>query len=228
MDKDIKDIIKKIQKILRLAEKAGTEEEARTAMQMAHEMLTKYNLSLGDVNSFTDQDCNEESFSFKGQSMPGHIKLLVNAMNLLFNCRGIFVRDRRKKEISATFIGLGADPVVACQTYQFLLQFAKRKARERMLKASEKADYFFGFAHSILKRVLAIHDEANSANNALVPVRDAAIRQYMKQKYPNTKTARAIHKKHVSDSLFAGLADGKKASLDRPVEKGSQMQAIGA
>lgn len=228
MDKVTREIVRKIQKMLRLAEKAGTEEEARTAMKMAHEMLRRYNLSLGEVNSFIEQQCNEEVFSFKGQSIPSYLKLLSNAMALLFNCKTIWIRDNRKKEISANFVGFGADPVVACQTYQFLMQFARRKARERKLKGGKKSDYLFGSAHSILERAFVMHKNAEPAENALVSVRNKAIWEYMERKYPGAKAMRSVNKRYLSDGLLAGLADGKNASLDRPVENGASMQAIGA
>ena len=46
MDAELKRIIKKIQKLYRLAANAGSEEEAQNAAMHAREMLEKYDLTL--------------------------------------------------------------------------------------------------------------------------------------------------------------------------------------
>lgn len=42
-------VVSKIKKLLALGERAGTEDEAKVAMQKAHELLAKHNLAMGDV-----------------------------------------------------------------------------------------------------------------------------------------------------------------------------------
>lgn len=49
-------LIAKIQKLMALAEKGGTEEEADAAMAKVQEILTKYNLSMSDVQHARDKD----------------------------------------------------------------------------------------------------------------------------------------------------------------------------
>lgn len=223
MDRGQKEIIKKIQKILRLAHQAGSEDEAKTAMQMAHDLLAKYDLSLSDLNDFTEDRCTEEFCTFSGKFISGHIKLLVDAMCVLFQCRTIFIKDKKHNKISVNFIGLGADPIVACQTYQFLLEFASRMAQERKIKSSAKSDYFFGFSHSILKRVLEINQQKQPCQqeNSLVLVKEAVINRYIKHTYENAKTVREARQRYETDSLMAGLVDGEKASFARPVNERS-------
>lgn len=49
-------IIERLRKLIALAENAGTEAEAANAMARVQEILTKYNLSMGDVGSARDED----------------------------------------------------------------------------------------------------------------------------------------------------------------------------
>lgn len=228
MDDAKKEIIKKIQKILRLANQAGSEEEAKTAMQMAHELLARHNLNLIDVNSLCEEQCEEETLTFKGKFISGHIKLLVDAMCILFQCRAIFIKDRKLKEISISFIGIGADPIVAYQTYKFLLEFALRMAKKRKIRSVAKSDYLFGFSHSVLERAIEIHKQTTDMpqQNALVPAKDAAINNYFARKYSRAKKSREPRQRYCSDSLLAGLADGQKASLNRQVD-GTSIKALG-
>lgn len=51
MDSSIHD---KISKLLRLSEKAGTEAEAKSAMEKAHQLLVKYNIDMNDLKEKSD------------------------------------------------------------------------------------------------------------------------------------------------------------------------------
>lgn len=226
MDAIQKDIIKKVKKILRLAEKAGTEDEAHTAMQMAREIMAKYNLTLRDLEKFDESDCNEASFVIKKNYVPAHIKFFLNAMNVLFQCEPVIWQNyknngNRQKII---FIGVGADAIVACQTFQFLMQFAQRKASERGIKQRSRADYFLGFAHIVLKRALEIRKNAqeNAQENALVPVKELAIKKYIEKKNMNIGKASGIRKRYCEGSYYTGFEDGRKVGLNRQVEANNQ------
>lgn len=51
-------LIEKIQKMLELGRRGGTEAEMETAMRMVHELLAKYNLSLADLKESSPSDEN--------------------------------------------------------------------------------------------------------------------------------------------------------------------------
>lgn len=221
MDEKQKDIIKKIQKLLKLAEKAGTEDEAKTAMLRVRELLAKYNLSLGDVKAFAEDDCNEAAFTLKSRYCPSHIKMLVNACCALCGCKAMvaYYLDGNINRIGLNFIGVGADAIVACQTFQFLLHFAKRKILERNIKKAEKSDYYYGFSLAVLERALAIKKSYSESaqENALVPLKDAAIKKYTDKRYGNAKAVPTPRLRHASKETLAGMEDGNNANLDRPV-----------
>lgn len=221
MDAELKRIIKKIQKLYRLAANAGSEEEAQNAAMHARKMLEKYDLTLSDVEGFTEESCAEEHFIIKNRYLPAHINLLANAMALLFQCQVIVWRNYRlnKNRQAVVFIGVGADAIVASQTLEFLLQFATQKARERGIIRSYRNDYFYGFAHAVLTRVLKMRKNPDSAQeNALVPLKNQAIDEYMGRNHPNLQNGKELRERKASFATLAGARDGQKASLDRPVE----------
>ena len=221
MDAELKRIIKKIQKLYRLAANAGSEEEAQNAAMHAREMLEKYDLTLSDIEGFTEENCAEEHFIIKKKYLSAHINLLANAMAMLFQCQVLVWRNYRlnKNRQAVVFIGVGADAIVASQTLEFLLQFAAKKARERGIIRNYKNDYFFGFAHAVLTRVLKMRKSSESAQeNALVPLKNQATEDYMGRNHPNIRNCRELRGRKVSFATLAGARDGQKASLDRQLE----------
>lgn len=226
MDAELKRIIKKIQKLYRLAANAGSEEEAHNAAMHAREMLKKYNLSFSDMEGFAEENCTEEYFIIKKNHLPAHVNLLANAMAMLFQCQILVWRNYslNQNRQAVIFIGVGADALVASQTLQFLLQFAARKARERGVIRQSRNDYFYGFAHAVLARVLKMRkNETSTQENALVPLKNQAINEYMKRKHPNIKMGKKFRERKTSYATLAGARDGQKASLDRPVESNGML-----
>src|SRR5688572_7614826 len=61
-------IIEKIEKMLRLANNAGTEAEAATAAQMAQAMLAEHNLSMADVDITRGQGARPDVARIKEQT----------------------------------------------------------------------------------------------------------------------------------------------------------------
>ena len=222
MNSDHKAIIKKIQKLLRLAARAGTEAEAQNAMSRVREMLDRHNVSMSDVNSFTDEDCQQGECELKSQSLASHAKILVQAMSLLFQCRGAVMSDAVFKQKKVVFVGVGSDGLVAAQTFLFLCAFANRRARERKIPRSEKRGYLYGFAHSILKRAIEINEARKKSapqESGLVLSREGAINEYIKRRFKEGRELGKPKQPRANQSLMNGILDGNSASLDRPIEK---------
>lgn len=222
MESSSKDIIKKIQKLLALAERAGSDDEAANAMRRVAELLEKHKLSMSQVNDYAEDECEEAIYTLKSRYIPAHIKLLNSAMCLLFDCKSVYRRfyDGTAR-LDVNFIGMGADPIVACQTFGFLLQHAQRKSRERKITRADKRDYFYGFAWIILDRVKDICKERESSRQeyGLVPVGDAAIQKYLDTHYSDAGKSRSPGKRTLrQEAIRAGMFDGMNASLDRQVE----------
>lgn len=223
MDKNQEIIIKKIQKLYRLAESAGSDSEAENAMQRAREMLSKYNLSLQDVESFTEEECSESVFTIKKAHLPSYSKVLANAMKKLFSCNVVASRkyENGAPRTRLTFVGVGPDAVLACQAYDFLYTHAKRKARSYRYTPAQTSEYLFWFTVSIGSRVDEIVRRLRESlphETALVPVKNAAVDAYVDRHYPDLVPGRPASKARFTVCGAQGMRDGKEVNLDRQVD----------
>lgn len=214
-------IIKRIQKVFKLAENAGSLEEAQTAMEMAHAMLEKYNITLQDVKDFPEDDIFEEGVILTGKSLSAHISILTGAIMHLYDCRAIFSREEKGSIL--TFVGIGVDPVLASQTFEFLLSFAKRKMREyRFRYSTEKNDYLYGFSRKIQQRAYEMKPEVEekgntSAGNELVLVKRGVVDKYIENK--NLGKSRKPRSRRFSAEMRAGIDDGASVNLNGQLER---------
>lgn len=228
------EIIRKVQKLFRLAEKAGTDAEAQAAVMRAREIMAQYNISLSEAQNFTDDDCHEEEIIIKANYLPRHYLMLIIAMKNLYGVESLvgkkFVITKGKflcrKTIS--FIGVGADAIVACQTCDFLMEYAKRRAREMHLTGVRKNDFLYGFALSIAHRAEDAQEKAAEVpqENALVPVKKGAIGGYIARKYSKIGEHKGRHEHSFTADTRCGYEAGKVAPLDRPVEGGNRPAAL--
>lgn len=234
MDAKHEEIIRKVQKLFRLAEKAGTESEARAAAMRAREIMVQYNISLADTQNFTDDDCHEEEIIIKADYLPRHYMMLIIAMKKLFDVDALLnrklMREKEKFRCRQTisFVGVGADAIVACQTCEFLAEYAKRRVREMRLTGPSKNDFLYGFALSIFHRAGDMRRKAAEVpqENALVPLKKDAIDGYLTRKYPKIEEHKGRYSHAFTRDTRRGYEAGKEAPLDRPVEESARHIAL--
>ncbi|MBQ7739224.1 MAG: DUF2786 domain-containing protein [Desulfovibrionaceae bacterium] len=222
-DTDKETIIAKIQKILSLAERAGSDEEAQNAMLQARRMLIKYNISMEEVNSFKDEECDEVTVILKKRFVPSYTHFLAGATARLYNSRVLITynynMNRNRQKIA--FIGVGIDPKLACQTYNFLSQYLKRRSKELKLIGRRETDYNYGFAQVVYSRCREMTEEIVRdvpQEAALVPIKDATINSYMDRAYPNRSKCRSNRERPMTAAMVAGMEDGKRVNLGRPID----------
>lgn len=230
MDEKQVEIIRRIQKLFHLAGAAGSEAEAQNAALRARELLSRYNLSLQDVEGFTEEECAESSIILKGRGFPAYVRILAGAAAMLFQCRHIIERNHRGNvnRQRIVFIGVGADAIIAAQTQDFLTLYADRRSRTLKLKTTRATDYKYWFAQSVLQRAYKMTQQLADIpqENALVPLKDAAVRSYMERQWPSlTRHARRIASREITESGLRGWRDGEKVTLGRPLER-AQPQSL--
>lgn len=222
MDTKQEEIIRKVQKLFRLAEKAGSEAEAQAAVLRAREILSKYNLCLQDVEGFTDEECNETSFIIKKSYIPSYTNIFIASACALFQCHSIIIKNyqcsaNRQKIV---FVGVGADAVIACQTYDYLTWYGKKQARKFNYTVKQTNDYLYGFALSVWDRVQKMKKEMRDIpqEKALVPLKDSAILEYERRHYGDLVAGRPVRGREMTSSGLQGFRDGQKVNLDRPID----------
>ena len=69
-------ILLKIKKTLELAERAGSEEEANTALKLAQEMMIKYSVDQDDINSISDNEIIQKVYNPDARRTPKHTSMI--------------------------------------------------------------------------------------------------------------------------------------------------------
>lgn len=69
-------ILLKIKKTLELAERAGSEEEANTALKLAQEMMLKYSVDENDINGINDNEIIQKVYNPEAKRTPKHTQIL--------------------------------------------------------------------------------------------------------------------------------------------------------
>lgn len=226
MDKAL--ILTKIAKLLALAERGGTVEEAEAAMQKVHELLAKYNLEISDVikdNKNSSQNCSEESINL-GKRVPVYAQYVASAMALMFDCQAVDHNGIDGREMR--FIGIGADPIVATQTYQFILEAMKRSANNKGIKRADRNSYYVGYATAIYHKAKSIHKEYKQQEPGLVLAKKATIENYIAVAYKRLRQ-KSCHARIGSNSAYnSGYNAGQNASFNRGVANRSGRLRISA
>lgn len=225
MDAQQEAIVKKVQKLFRLADNAGTDAEAQAAALRAREILSKYNLSLQDVEGFTDEECGEASIIIRKNYCPSYAKVLMGAMEVLFSVSSItswhYDITTRKYYRKLIFVGVGPDATLACQTWDFLTWHAKRKAKEYKYTSCQQTEYLYYFNAVVFRRAVEMVENLKvdvPHETALVPVKDAAIKGYILRHHGELGTGRGSMVPPLGLAGRKGANDGEKVSLDRQIK----------
>lgn len=124
------EIKNKIHKLLELAKRGGTEAEATLAMQKAQEFLTKYNLSMSDIQTseIKDEDVTEENIDAENrQTWQGHI---YSGICALYFCQSYTSNYRLNGHLKTArvLVGKPTNIAVVKDVAQYLVLLGKELA----------------------------------------------------------------------------------------------------
>lgn len=230
MNPEMERMLEKVQKLFALANNEGaTDAEAFNAAQRAREIMQKYNITMSDVEGFKgfeQSDVNVEKVKVLKKKPPNYASLLASAVAKLYDCKlvtNFVVQDEHdptgydRNACTFDWIGVNADPIVAKWAYKFLGSHGKRKCREAMYGVRDTAEYMFWYADSIYRRVEEL--KFTPQENALVPVKDVAIKDKISELYPRLSKGRPMKGEKFGRAGQAGAEEGKRVSLDRPLDE---------
>ena len=226
------EIIAKVKKLLRLAANSPFESEAQVAGAKAQELLCEYHLAMSDIANLNEEyDCDEsEDYVLRTGYIPTHVKFLVGAIQQAFSVKAIY-NPVSKSSRAISFAGTVPDCHIAQQLFEFLVEFASRKAREQGLIGTRRSAYIHGFSlavHERLRQQAQNRQQKTDQEKALVLSRQGAVEAYIRQKYPDISYARAGRASSDQASIRAGYREGETVSLDRPIDESGMLLSIGA
>ncbi len=154
-------LILRIQKLLALGERAGTEAEAEMAMSKVHELLAKHNLSLADIpDSIEAQEAYEMTEAAEGALRQPWQDWVWSSVAKLYFCRHLKrARYQGRRTIMEHHLLVGKPSNIAAASYiaTYVVRTGEELARIAADASHSKrafiASFKKGFGHRIVSRV---------------------------------------------------------------------------
>ena len=227
MDNTTNSIIKRIKKLLTLANNSGaTEAEAKNAMAMAQRLMTKYNISMANVGSDKPSERNirhEQYFTRKGSLNPADKEIAV-ILNRFYKVKILF-----NGGCSLVMVGTPEDIEIAKYVHGYLrtVFFKCWNSFKETAAFPNKADYYFGLQTGICEKM---HEAENSAKSEetqeacqkyeLVLVKNKeAIANYIYDTFGKLgKSRRRSASRMDANSFYAGKTKGSTISINQAIK----------
>lgn len=227
MDSTIDSIIKRIKKLLTLANNSGaTEAEAKNAMAMAQRLMTKYNISMANVGSDKPSERNirhEQYFTRKGSLNPADKEIAV-ILNRFYKVKILF-----NGGCSLVMVGTPEDIEIAKYVHGYLrtVFFKCWNSFKETVAFPNKADYYFGLQTGICERMQEAENSAKSEETQeackkyeLVLVKNKeAIANYIYDTFGKLgRSRRRSASRMDANSFYAGKAKGSTISINQAIK----------
>lgn len=207
---------------MKLAKSPCNEYEAACAAEKAKELLERYNLSLGEVELAAAESA--ETHFLCPQRPPRYLTVLVEAIEILFDCESILTREDLFGPTCIALCGVPQNVEAAALTLYYLQDSIKAIARgrqdlltikrknSRRMNLKRRLSYYYGAAVRVRQ---AIRDakakaEADTNRQAIVLVGRAIARRHMAEKHPNSRLRKLPAPSLDPRAFMLGHMDGAK------------------
>lgn len=168
MNAEMEKILDRVRKMLRLAnDPAAAEGERDNAMRMAHATLAKYNLTLAQVETTTE---DKRVFAATTTSDFPWMRNTAAAVGRLFFCEYFYMRIKGTGKVSHNFVGKEGNAIVAQEMAMYVIRSitkeAKQRAKSRPDAGSWWRDFSKGAAARIIERCADLQYAAEKASKA--------------------------------------------------------------
>ncbi|MBQ4852864.1 DUF2786 domain-containing protein [Pseudoalteromonas sp. MMG012] len=218
-----KRILRKIKQCLALAKSATNENEAAAAMRSAQALMNKHRISAEDVGM---SNIDEQRFAFGVNRIVNYQANLLHLIKRAFGVEVVISRSFTGSDVR--FIGVTPQPELAGYCWEVL--FSKLKAErsnyvkkqpkqcKRATKVARGDQFALGWIYGVSQQV---------KDFALSESESALVKTYKAKHYPDLTTKDAMErgkKANVGDAISDGFKAGKKHSINRPINGGSQQK----
>lgn len=222
-------VVDRIRKMLALAnDLAATEAERETALRMAYNLMTKYNLDQKDVErTKAEPRIDNESIFF---GMPW-VRRLSNAIATLFFCEYYY----SKQKVNATqmrhhFVGKESNAITAAVMADWITKSILKECRSRYTHnlCPESREFAVGAVERLCERIRGMRKQATSPtmsdSKALVladvySLEKEANEAFLAQLGVRLSSSRTRSKGASGDAYHRGRAFGDTINLSRQVSK---------
>lgn len=225
-------VIEKVRKLLALSS-SNNQHEAALAAAHAQRLLAEHNLSMSELE-VQEEGAGEVAIEV-AKTVPKWLSSLFATVANGFDCFPIVTTSESCSRLR--FIGVGEDPAVACCTLQFLMQELRRlataylrsnEAAQGRLSAADRqrvrTSYLLGGAQGVRQALMAQKAQTPTTSTALVPVKDALIKQYREQQIGAIRMQRTRRSTVLAAAFQQGKNDG--AALQIRPESGATAETL--
>lgn len=213
-----KSILKKIQKLLALAN-SDNEHEAALASAQAHRLMLQYNVEAQD----TEQLEYENSVLDQYKRAPVEQKWITNLLHKHFSVR--FVTSRKKEGTSLKILGTCENVEIARYVYAFLMRSYKDlwkvyKSQTGATVNSKQA--FYSGVFKGLDDKLTASKAQFTEETGLIPVdQSAALQRFMNSQFSNLRSGSRVSRYRGDNSAKdAGYSAGKNLNIRSGLNNG--------
>ena len=224
------DILNKVRKLLRLADKSrgATENEAKVALAKAQDLMTRHNIDSAllrmEAGEKSGTNVTKGLYELPKTLNPADM-MILSLLQGHFNVRVILMSGHRKTAID--IIGAPEDVDFAIFALSFLRKTFFRCWNEFKKTAwnPDRASYYRGLRDGIDAELTAAKEKAEQSYGeddrntyALAVVdQDAAITRYVDENYGKIRTRRQRRSRVDSASYVAGETKGRTIRINRPL-----------
>lgn len=209
-------VIEKVRKLLALSN-SSNQHEAALAAAHAQRLLAEHNLAMSELE-VREEGAGEVAIEV-AKTVPKWLASLFATVANGFDCFPIVTTSDSCSRLR--FIGVGEDPAVACCTLQYLMQELRRLASAYLRAGEEtqgrlptadrqrvRSSYLLGGAQGVRQALAAQKAQTPTTSTALVPVKDALIKQYREQQIGAIRVQRSRRSTVLSAAFQQGRSDG--------------------
>jgi len=227
---DRKEIIEKIQKLLSLAN-SSNEHEAKLAAQKATELLTKYNLSMQEVET-SQREYDSIHYAGDKSRMPAEHKYIFGLLQRFFFVK--VVRGRKptydpktgmpKRVITWSFFGQQHNVKIAHFVFAFLdntfHNLYKVYQKNNETNRASRNSFYLGLYRGLVEQLDAGKKKVEN-ETGLVVVPDPGIDKFINDSVGKTRSVPSRNVRSVdSEAYHKGVEEGKKIRIAMGLDQG--------
>ena len=219
-------IIERVRKLLALSGSCN-EHEAALAAAHVQRLLAEHNLAMSELDA-REEGAGEVELQV-AKTVPKWISSLFATVAGGFDCFPIVSTTATASRLR--FIGVGEDPEVASCTMQYLMDELKRLASGYLRHTESKSgplssagrkrvrsSYLLGGVQGVRQALAAQKAETPTTSTALVPVKDALIRQFCAEQIGALRVQRNRRSTVISEAFHKGREDGAALQMKKAIK----------
>jgi RNA processing factor Prp31 len=209
-------IIERIRSLFALGDASRNpyEEEVKTALKMAQQLMKKYNLTLSELDLEKQKEDIGKEYTKTKSSIAFWERKLANMVANLFNCDSI-IQQGYYRTRSWMFIGFKEEAKLASQCYEYLDYVIRIMANTY---AKHKIDFYAGITDRLQERIteeIKLNTpQETSKCTAIICCKDKLIKSWEEK---NLKTIQEHRKQpiinEISPDYYKGYLAGNKIDL---------------